>query len=50
MKLDRIPIDSERMNGQPAIRGLRLTVKLYAALAMFRAGKLSAGSAASSLK
>ena len=27
MKLDRIQIDPERMNGQPAIRDLRLTVR-----------------------
>ena len=27
MKLDRIQIDPERMNGQPAIRNLRLTVR-----------------------
>ena len=27
MKLDRIKIDPERMNGQPAIRDLRLTVR-----------------------
>ncbi|QLQ32863.1 MAG: DUF433 domain-containing protein [Candidatus Thiothrix singaporensis] len=27
MKLDRIQIDPERMNGQPCIRDLRLTVR-----------------------
>ena len=27
MKLDRIQIDPERMNGQPTIRNLRLTVR-----------------------
>lgn len=27
MKLDRIQIDSERMNGQPTVRGIRLTVR-----------------------
>jgi len=27
MKLDRIQIDPEKMNGQPAIRDLRLTVR-----------------------
>jgi len=27
MKLDRIQIDSERMNGQPTVRDLRLTVR-----------------------
>lgn len=26
-KLDRITIDPEQMNGQPCIRGMRLTVK-----------------------
>ncbi len=27
MKLDRIQIDAERMNGQPTVRDLRLTVR-----------------------
>jgi uncharacterized protein (DUF433 family) len=27
MKLDRITIDPRQMNGQPCVRGLRLTVK-----------------------
>ncbi len=27
MKLDRITVDPARMNGQPCIRGLRLTVR-----------------------
>jgi uncharacterized protein (DUF433 family) len=27
MKLDRITIDPERMNGQPCVRNMRLTVK-----------------------
>lgn len=27
MKLDRITIDPEMMNGQPCIRGMRLTVR-----------------------
>jgi len=27
MTLDRITVDARRMNGQPCIRGLRLTVK-----------------------
>jgi len=27
MKLDRIQIDSGRMNGQPTVRGIRLTVR-----------------------
>ena len=27
MKLDRIQIDSERMNGQPTVKGIRLTVR-----------------------
>ena len=27
MKLDRITVDSKRMNGQPTIRNLRLTVR-----------------------
>jgi uncharacterized protein (DUF433 family) len=26
-RLDRITIDAERMNGQPCIRGLRITVR-----------------------
>jgi len=26
-RLDRITIDSEQMNGQPCVRGMRLTVK-----------------------
>lgn len=27
MKLDRITIDPQKMNGQPCIRGMRLTVR-----------------------
>ncbi|MCE5197836.1 MAG: DUF433 domain-containing protein [Armatimonadota bacterium] len=36
MKLDRITIDPEVMNGQPCIRGLRLTVRrVLEALALY---------------
>jgi uncharacterized protein (DUF433 family) len=33
MKLDRITIDPARMNGQPCIRGMRLTVRRVVELA-----------------
>ena len=33
MKLDRITVDSARMNGQPAIRNMRLTVRRVVELA-----------------
>lgn len=33
MKLDRITIDAARMNGQPCIRGMRLTVRRVVELA-----------------
>jgi len=36
MKLDRITINSERMNGQPTIRNLRITVRrVLEALAIY---------------
>jgi len=36
MKLDRITINSERMNGQPSIRDLRITVRrVLEALAIY---------------
>lgn len=36
-KLDRITIDPEQMNGQPCIRGMRLTVKrVLEALAIYQ--------------
>ncbi|MHB9109288.1 MAG: DUF433 domain-containing protein [Armatimonadota bacterium] len=36
MKLDRITINSERMNGQPTIRNLRITVRrVLEALALY---------------
>ena len=36
MKLDRITMNSERMNGQPCIRNLRITVRrVLEALAMY---------------
>jgi len=36
MKLDRITVNSERMNGQPAIRNLRITVRrVLEALAIY---------------
>jgi len=35
-KLDRITIDAETMNGQPCIRGLRLTVRrIVEAIALY---------------
>ena len=33
MKLDRITIDPDRMNGQPCVRNMRLTVKRVVELA-----------------
>ena len=33
MKLDRITIDPEKMNGQPCVRNMRLTVKRVVELA-----------------
>lgn len=33
MKLDRITIDSDKMNGQPCVRNMRLTVKRIVELA-----------------
>ena len=33
MKLDRITIDADRMNGQPCMRGMRLTVRRVVQLA-----------------
>ncbi len=35
MKLDRITVDPARMNGQPCIRGMRLTVRRVVQLAAF---------------
>jgi uncharacterized protein (DUF433 family) len=35
MKLDRITVDPARMNGQPCVRGMRLTVRRVVELAAF---------------